>query len=227
MKFTGTIATAMSGSLAGVCASHNRYGQYFRQRAIPVNPQTEYQQNVRAQFGALASRWQAVLTADQRSAWETYALNVGGGRTGLNWYIACNTVRRQTDIADPTPLDYVDDAPTTFSLAVLTPPSITVASGTPMTIQVAFNNEDPWANEVGGALFVADSRQRSPSVNFFNGPFLAVKRIEGAASPPSSPENVTSHFELHGVNKESCRFIACMADGRISSPSIATDELGP
>ena len=190
MKFVGTIATDMSGSLAGVTASHNRYGGYFRNRAIPVNAQTEFQQAARAEFGTLAARWQSVLTPEQRSTWETYALNVGGARTGLNWFIACNTVRRQTIGGILEPFDYIDDAPSVFSLAVLTPPTITVTSASPMTISVAFNNEDPWANEEGGALFVADSRQRAQSVNFFKGPFLACGRIDGAASPPATPDVV-------------------------------------
>jgi hypothetical protein len=222
MKFTGTIGSGYSGSLGGVVASTNRFGSYFRTRAIPVNPQTSFQQTVRSTFATLASRWTDVLTAAQRSAWSTYALNAGTGLTGLNQYVACNSVRRQTTPVDATPLAYVDDAPTTFSLASLTPPLISPAAGTPADVTVAFTNTDQWATEVGGALFVSISRQYSPSINFFKGPFQVAHRLEGAVVPPTSPAIVSAAFDGATGNKMTARFVACLADGRISAPTFAT-----
>lgn len=61
-----------SGSRRNDTYSRNRYGQYVRNRSIPVNPQTSYQGTVRAAFGAAAQAW-ASLTNAQRASWEAYA----------------------------------------------------------------------------------------------------------------------------------------------------------
>lgn len=222
MKFKGTIVADLSGSLGGIVASHNRFATYFRTRAIPVNAQTVFQQNVRSEFSALASRWTDVLNDAQRSAWTTYALNVGLNKSALNWYIACNAVRRQLTPAGDTQFAFVDDAPTVFSLAALTPPTITVADGSPASIDVTFTNTDQWATEVGGSLWIQASRQYSPSINFFVGPFQLAARRDGAVVPPVPPFSVASPFDAAIGNKVTCRFIASLADGRISAPSFAT-----
>lgn len=57
-----------SGSLAGVTSSRNRFGQYRRTRAIPVNPGSTYQGAVRARLSAAAAAWRT-LTAAQRAGW--------------------------------------------------------------------------------------------------------------------------------------------------------------
>ena len=51
MLFVPTIGTKLSGSLGGIVASHNRFGSYFRQRTVPVNPDTADQQMVRGYSG--------------------------------------------------------------------------------------------------------------------------------------------------------------------------------
>lgn len=57
-----------SGSYAGLTASRNRYGQYMRTRASPVNPNTTFQATVRARFAQLAQDYRAI-TASQRLGW--------------------------------------------------------------------------------------------------------------------------------------------------------------
>lgn len=59
-----------SGSLAGVTHSRNRYGQYSRSRATPVNPGTSQQGIIRARFGNNSAAWRA-LTDEQRAGWES------------------------------------------------------------------------------------------------------------------------------------------------------------
>lgn len=223
MKFTGTIGSGFSGSLGGIVASHNSFATYFRTRAIPVNTQTAQQQAVRSVFATLASRWTDTLTQVQRDGWATYALNTPGNKSALNWYIACNSVRRQTAPVGGGPLAYVDNAPTNFSLANLTPPSIAATSGSPGEASVVFANTDQWANEVGGALLIQIARQYSPSINFFVGPFQLAHMLLGAVIPPTSPLAVDSMFAAAAGNKMTARFIACLADGRISAPTLATD----
>ncbi len=73
MKFTpGPAIAAASGSIGGTVFSRNRYGAYTRNRAIPVNPQTTFQQGVRATLGNLSTAWSAI-TAGERLAWKEWA----------------------------------------------------------------------------------------------------------------------------------------------------------
>lgn len=64
-----------SGSLAGQTASHNRFGQYMRTRAIPVNPNTTQQGVVRARLAANAAAWRT-LTSAQRAGWTDLGLSM-------------------------------------------------------------------------------------------------------------------------------------------------------
>lgn len=61
-----------SGSLGGVTSSRNRFGQYQRTRAIPVNPNTAAQQTARNRFKAESQAWRG-LTDAQRTGWREYA----------------------------------------------------------------------------------------------------------------------------------------------------------
>lgn len=61
-----------SGSLAGQTSSRNRFGQYRRSRAIPVNPNTSAQQAARDDFSAASQAWRG-LTQAQRDAWAAFA----------------------------------------------------------------------------------------------------------------------------------------------------------
>ena len=68
MKF---LDVPQSGSVAGTTSSRNRFGQYRRTRAIPVNPNTPAQSNMRAILGACATNWSS-LTEPQKMAWSTW-----------------------------------------------------------------------------------------------------------------------------------------------------------
>lgn len=57
-----------SGSQAGTTASRNRFGQYTRTRATPVNPGSSAQGLVRARMAANSAAWRG-LTSAQRSGW--------------------------------------------------------------------------------------------------------------------------------------------------------------
>lgn len=57
-----------SGSIAGVTSSRNRFGQYKRSRAVPVNPNSSQQGVVRARLSNNSAAWRA-LTDVQRAGW--------------------------------------------------------------------------------------------------------------------------------------------------------------
>lgn len=69
MKF---LDSPRSGSLAGTTASRNRFGQYLRTRAIPVNPASPLQSNTRSLLGNSAASWSAI-NDQTRAAWEDCA----------------------------------------------------------------------------------------------------------------------------------------------------------
>jgi len=60
-----------SGSLAGQTSSRNRFGQYRRTRAIPVNPNTPAQSDARGWLSTLSQQWRA-LTAMIQDSWNAY-----------------------------------------------------------------------------------------------------------------------------------------------------------
>lgn len=62
------LVTGMRNKLNGSVASHNRYGDYWRNKTTPVNPRTQFQQNVRASMATNARDWRA-LSADDRASW--------------------------------------------------------------------------------------------------------------------------------------------------------------
>jgi len=113
-----------SGSLAGQTASHNRFGQYLRSRAIPVNPNSGAQGVVRARLAGNSAAWRA-LTAAQRAAWadlgnsmiRTDSLGQSNPLQGNQAYISVNNVRLACALAP------VADAPpiaTPVALATVT-----------------------------------------------------------------------------------------------------------
>lgn len=61
-----------SGSHASVTASRNRFGQYFRNRSMPVNPSSSFQVTVRTRMATNAVAWRS-LTALQRTGWNDVA----------------------------------------------------------------------------------------------------------------------------------------------------------
>jgi hypothetical protein len=66
------LTAPQSGSQAGTTASRNRFGQYLRTRAIPVQPRTPKQTFVRSLFTAGSSNWRA-LNGTNQQLWNDYA----------------------------------------------------------------------------------------------------------------------------------------------------------
>lgn len=61
-----------SGSAADITASRNRFGQYDRTRAMPVQPRTERQTLIRGLLTEASQAWRG-LTDAVRAAWNAYA----------------------------------------------------------------------------------------------------------------------------------------------------------
>lgn len=73
MKFRGgSVVGQASGSVSGQTFSHNRYGPYVRNRAIPTKSMTTYALNAKALMGAASAAWRSITDA-QRAAWVAWA----------------------------------------------------------------------------------------------------------------------------------------------------------
>lgn len=68
----GSIVGQVSGRLASVVYSHNKGGPYARNGTIPTNPNTTYQQALRAALANTSQAW-AGLTDAQRLSWKLWA----------------------------------------------------------------------------------------------------------------------------------------------------------
>ena len=223
MLIKSGLVTQMSGSLGGMTGSHNSAGMYLRGRGLVTNPNTTYQQAVRNALSTLVTAWSAILSVAQRDDWATYAANTPcTGKlgdplllSGQQMYVKCNVPRIVAGLAR------VDDGPMTFGMANLTTPSITASESTSIT-DLAYTNTDTWATAVGGGLIMQMSRQVSPVINFFKGPFRFADVVLGAATPPTSPATVGSPFggSLQLGNKLFARVVATNADGRLSPAAI-------
>jgi len=222
MLFRSALISMASGSMAGMTASRNKGGAYLRSRVVPTNPGTEPQTAVRSYMAQLAALWNTTLTDAQRAAWTEYALNtplinrIGDAKpiSGMPMYVRCNVPRLQAG------LDRVDAAPTVFGLGDFTAPGITSITGSTSVAIVTFEAADDWASEDGAALLVLGSRGQNPTINYFKGPFQYAGSVEGAASPPASPQNITIPFGLAAGQKAFLQFRVTRADGRLSASIV-------
>lgn len=227
MKVTQGLVSGGSGSYGRSVWSHNSFGSYIRSRAVPVNPNTSFQQAVRSYLALLASRWTTILNSAQRAAWETFAANVSVldklgqsiNLSGLNWYLKSNVLRLQSGD------NIIDDGPTTYALATLTPVTITVTEAS-QNLSIAFTNTDDWADTVGGHLYVFASRPQQFSINFFAGPYRLAGSIDGAATPPTSPAVIATPFPVVAGQKQFYRVVAVNQDGRPSGDFRTFDVVG-
>ena len=227
IKF-GDMVSGASGSIEGTTYSRNRYGSYVRNRAMPVNPNTSRQQAVRAYLSQLAQRWKDTLTQAQRDAWDVYAANVSVKNalgddiflTGFNHYIRSNSVILQCG------LTIVDDGPTTFSLPELD--STITVSGTAddQKVSIGFDDTMDWLDEDGGAMAVIIGLPQDSNINFFGGPYRFADSIDGdAVTPPTTPTELDSPYQIANGQKiwAECRIVR--ADGRVSNPFRASGSV--
>lgn len=107
MKYLGN---PQSGSLAGTTASHNRAGQYLRNRRTPVNPVGTGRRGViKAAFGGASSAW-AALSLTNQAGWNSFAaahpitdaLGQAITLTGHQMFVGCATQLKNCGQAYPT-----------------------------------------------------------------------------------------------------------------------------
>ena len=71
----GAFITELSGKIGGTIFSKNKGGAYAKNRVVPSNPQTSFQNTIRAFFSIIAKRWKT-LTQVERDSWSSAAQTV-------------------------------------------------------------------------------------------------------------------------------------------------------
>ena len=177
MKYLGVPS---SGSQAGTTASRNRFGQYFRTRAIPVNPSTPTQLVQRARMSTNAAAWRA-LTDAQRAGWASLGLQMTrtdslGQAYDLNGFLAyCSVNNNQLNAGNAV----LADAP-----AIVTPPAILTAV---ITLTAAALSIVYTASPLGAGvrLFSFASPNQSAGRKF-NGTYRLISVSAAAAASPAN-----------------------------------------
>jgi len=167
-----------SGSVSGQTASRNRFGQYMRSRAIPVNPTSAAQGVVRARMAANSAAWR-LLTPAQRAGWSDLGLSmVRSDSLGQSYslqgnqaYASVNNNRLLSTLA------VVADAP-----GIVTPVAVTTVT---VTLSVTAFSIVFAATPLAAATYMAvfASPQRSAGRNF-EGDFRFIKLSAAAAASP-------------------------------------------
>lgn len=226
MKFQSPVFSKASGSIAGMTFSRNKGGMYVRSRSNPVNPNTTFQQNVRATFSQLTQQWRSTLNAANRNSWASYAEQVllpdklGEARAipALSMFIRCNLPRLQAAL---TPAFFVQ-APAVADIGQLG--SVTgAAAAMAGTVAMGWDTADPWQDQDDAALLVYISRPVSPLINYFKGPYRFAGAIPGDSStPPSTGTTVSSPFAMAVGQRVFGYARATYADGRLTAPRYFT-----
>ncbi len=206
-----------SGSQASTTASRNRYGQYNRTRATPVNPNTTAQGVVRARMAANAAAWRA-LTDAQRAGWGDLGASISrtdslGQSYTLNGFSTYCSVNNNNVAAGNVT---VSDAP-----ALVTPPALLSATITltSASFSVAYTVTPLSA---GSRLFLFVSPQRSAGRKF-NGDYrLLAVSAAAAASPYNALAAYTAKFGVPVTGNRIFLSLQVYNSGFLSGPLVTS-----
>lgn len=178
-----------SGSYQGVTSSRNRFGQYVRTRATPVNPNSAAQSNVRNRLAVNAIAWRA-LTDAQRAGWEglgsqvTRVDSLGQSYTlnGFSMYCSLNSLKAAAGDAA------VSDAPAMVAPQNIVTATITLTSA---SLSIAYTATPLAANT---KLFIYASPQRNAGRTYEADYRLIAVTAAAAASPHNLLAAYTARF---------------------------------
>jgi len=206
-----------SGSVAGVTSSRNRFGQYRRSRAIPVNPSSTFQGTQRARVSAAAALWRT-LTSAQRVGWNdlangftrTNSLGASYNMTGFMCFVSCSANIAAAGNAAIT------DAPALVTPA--TPLTATVTL-TAAAFSIAFT---PTPLGAGIRAFTYVSLQRSAGRAFENDFRLLQVSAAAAASPINAYAAYVARFGVPVVGNRIFIALRTFQTAFLSGPLITS-----
>lgn len=227
MKFVGAMTGTMSGSLGGVTASHNRGGQYLRQRVVPTNPNTTPQAAVRSYMGSSNSTWQ-MLTDSDRALWNNYAANVPTvdslGQelvlTGQQMFIRSNITRNRIGLNAPAagPTIFNRGQPVVLIQSAIAgdPQELGIATAA-LSSKVVFMD----AIDSSGDVILQIGRPVSPAVNYYRGPYCLVNStpvssLDTDATLTATPVADFPFATLTAGQRRPVRLVVALDDGRVS-----------
>jgi len=177
----GAIVVDGRGKLGGHVASRNRAGSYFRTKVTPVNPNTSFQQMVRALLTSLAQTWRT-LTADQRSAWNSAVQDFARtdifgdikNPTGFNLFVRLNTnidnVNQPQISLPPLPAAVVESVASATSF---------ILTGNVSTVTFA-----PTV-AAGMAVIIRATPGLSPGISFVKSEFRIIQILDALDTSPA------------------------------------------
>jgi hypothetical protein len=186
MKF---LAEPRSGSQAGTTSSRNRFGQYTRNRATPVQPRTVAQLAQRSRQTTNAAAWRT-LTSTQRDGWTSLGLMISRtdslgqtyNLTGFQAY--CSVNNNLLTLGSST----ISDAPALSTPTGVASVTLTLTGGGSPAFSVAFT---PTPLGSGEHVIVRCSPQRSAGRSF-EGDYRVI--FVGAAAS-TSPSNILTAYQ--------------------------------
>ena len=204
-----------SGSYQGVTSSRNRYGQYVRTRAIPVNPSSTQQGVVRGRMSVNAAAWRA-LTEAQRAAWadlglqmtRTDALGSSYTLNGFGAYVSVNNNNLATGGSA------VSDAPALVSPSTVATATITLTAA---SFSVAFT---PTPLGTGEKIMIYCSPQRAAGRNYESDYRLIFVGAAASASPSNILTAYTARFGVPVVGNKVFLSIHVFKGGFRSGPLL-------
>lgn len=178
-----------SGSHDGITASRNRFGQYHRTRAIPVNPSSSAQVTARNRMSVNAAAWRA-LTDAQRAGWEGLGSQMQrtdalGQTYTLNGFMAYCSVNNNQLAAGNAVLS---DAPALVSPSTITLGTLTLTAA---SFSLAYT---PTPLSAGQRLFVYASPQRAAGRAYESDYRLIHVSAAAAATPANLLAGYTARF---------------------------------
>jgi hypothetical protein len=206
-----------SGSKEGITASRNRFGQYIRTRAIPVNPASFAQGAVRARMAGNSAAYRQ-LTSAQRAGWADLGLmmvrsdSLGQSYTlqGNQAYASINNNALAAGAA------ITADAPVMATPVALATVTITLTS---VAFSIAYTATPLPALTY---LMVFASPQRSAGRNF-EGDFRLIKVGAAAgASPLAVLTEYTAKFGIPVTGNKIFLSLVTMTKGFQSGPYITS-----
>jgi hypothetical protein len=214
MKFLGDPS---SGSYQGKTFSRNRWGQYLRTRAAPVNPNTSFQGTVRARMATNAAAWRA-LTALQRAGWTDLGISMTrtdslGQAYSLNGFAAYCSVNNNLAAAGETLLSAAPAIQTPVALATAT---ITLTAA---AFSIAYT-ATPLAAST--RLFSFISPQRSAGRSFEGDFRLIAVSAAAAASPANVFTAYTTRFGTPVVGNRVFLSLQAHLGGFLSGPLVTS-----
>jgi len=220
MKIVMPLVSEARGSMAGLTASRNHYGQYFKGKSSPVNPSSSRQQAVRASFADLAGDWNELLSPAQRTAWNLYGSQVVFTNplgqqyvlTGYSHYQRSNGARLAAGLTRVIP------GPTDFTLPSADDSFAASISEAAQEISVTFNDALGWCDLDETGMLIYQGTPQNPGRTYLKSATRFADVIAGSVgSPPTSPTTVACPFVCTEGQVVEVLARLSLDDGRLSS----------